>query len=313
MNKARVLSAIGLCTLPVYGFAYDLPGINLGGTSFYDGAPPPQGPGNYLIEYLQFSTTDQFNGPDGKPLALPKQDLDMFVPLTQFIHLSDKKWLGGNIGLTALLPYVAQADMDDGLNGAAIDSNTGVGDLMVGAFLQFDPVMGAEGPIYAQRFEVDVSLPTGDYDASKTINPSSNSFYINPHYAITYWLSPKWTLTSRVSYLWNGKNDDPSAHQNLGAKETQAGQAIHVNFASAYSVTDKLSVGINGYALKQLTNTKVDGASVSGTKEKVWAIGPGLFYAFGQNDSLVANVYFEQGAENRAENERLILRFNHRF
>ncbi|ADZ92926.1 SphA family protein [Marinomonas mediterranea] len=314
MIKSRALIATGLMTLPYSVFAYDLPGINLGATSFYDAAPPPTGPGLYFVEYLQFSTANTLNGANGEPLTLPKQDLDVFVPLTQLIYLSDTKIGNASLGFTGLLPYLAKADVDDGLNNVALDSTTGVGDLTLGAFLQFDPVMGTNGPVFSQRVEFDISIPTGEYDSSKAINPSSNSVYINPYYALTYWLSPRWTASTRISYLWNGKNDDPSpTYSNLGATETQAGQAFHINFASAYAVSNRLSVGLSGYVLNQITNTKANGSDVADTKEEVWAIGPGFQYVLNPNNSIVANVYFEQDAKNRAESDRFILRFNHHF
>jgi hypothetical protein len=301
-----------LLTLPITAMAYDLPGVNLGGTSFYDGAPAPQGPGWYLVEYLQSITADTLKGGDGKALSLPKQDLDLFVPLTQILYASDEKTGNMTPGYTVLLPWMAKADIDDGLNNAALSGQTGLGDITFGAFLQFDPVMRENGPRYSQRIEVDVTIPTGEYDASKAINPGSNAWNINPYYALTYWLSPRWTASTRVAYLWNGKNDDPSTALNAKS-DSQAGQAIHINFASAYAVTDKLSLGLNGYWLNQITDTKVDGKSVTGRREKVWAVGPGFVYQLGKDDSVIANMYFEQDAVNRAEGNRFVLRFNHHF
>ncbi|WP_421848199.1 SphA family protein [Marinomonas sp.] len=312
MTAFKRVFSCALLTLPISAMAYDLPGVNLGGTSFYDGAPGPQGSGWYLIEYLQSIKTSTLNGSDGKPLSLPKQDLDVFVPLTQLIYVSDKKIDNMTPGYTVLAPFMAKADVDDGMNNNALKGNTGLGDISLGAFLQFDPVMGENGPRYSQRIELDITLPTGDYDASAGINPGSNAFNINPYYALTYWLSPRWTASTRIAYLWNGKNDKPSTALNA-TSDSQAGQAIHINFASAYAVTDTLSLGLNGYWLDQITDTKVDGKSVKGRKEKVWAVGPGLVYQLGKEDSLVANLYFEQDAVNRAEGNRFVLRFNHHF
>lgn len=309
--KRACLSA--LLISPVAAMAYDLPGVNLGGTSFYDGAPAPQGPGWYLVEYLQSINANTLKGSDGNALSLPKQDLNLFVPLTQILYVPNKKISEhATLGYTVLVPWMAKAHVDDGLNNSARSAQTGIGDITLGAFLQFDPVMGDNGPRYSQRVELDVSLPTGEYSANKSINPSNNAWNLNPYYALTYWLTPKWTVSTRIAYLWNGKNDAPSTALNAKS-DSQAGQAVHVNFASAYAVTNKLSLGINGYWLKQITDTKVDGDAVQGRKEKVWAIGPGLMYTLGKEDSLLANLYFEQDAVNRPEGNRFILRFNHHF
>lgn len=302
-----------LLTLPVTAMAYDLPGVNLGGTSFYDGAGGPQGSGWYLIEYMQYLTSDTLNDGNSDPLPLPKQDVDLFIPLTQIIYEPEEHFTENTrLGYTLLLPWIAKQDVDDGLNNAAISAQSGIGDIILGAFLQFDPVMGESGPRYIQRIELDVTLPTGTYDAANSINPGSNAWNISPYYALTYWINPRWTASARVSYLYNGKNEDPSIA--LGARrDSQAGQAVHANFTSAYALTDKLSVGLNGYWLNQITDTKVDGKDVKGRKEKVWAVGPGLVYSFGEQDSVFANAYFEQDAQNRSEGSRFVLRFNHHF
>lgn len=312
MRSTSIMLALGLAGLPVAASAYDLPAVNLGGTSFYDGAPAPNGPGWYAIEYLQSINSKRMNDADGNKLGLPKQDINLFVPLTQVIYQSDLRWGNASPGVTVLLPWVADARVDDGLNHAALDSQTGLGDTIVGAFLQFDPIMGENGPRFSQRIELDVSIPTGSYDRNKAINPGNNFWTINPYYAATLWVTPKWSFSGRLFYLWNGKNDDPST--SLGAShDSQAGQALHANFTTEYALNANMSVGLNGYWLKQITDTQVDGEDVKGRREKVWAIGPGMVYKLGQDDSMFANLYFEQDAENRAQGNRFILRFNHHF
>uniref|UniRef100_UPI0019811DDB transporter n=1 Tax=Pseudomonas viridiflava TaxID=33069 RepID=UPI0019811DDB len=80
-----------------------------------------------------------------------------------------------------------------------------------------------------------------------------------------------------------------------------------------YAVSEQLSVGLNGYWLKQFTDTQVDGHDVSGRKEKVWAIGLGFLYAFSKQNVLTVNSYFEQGAENRTEGNKVVLNFLHKL
>ena len=310
--KKLLLSCSLASAIFTSSYAYDLPGFNVGGTSFYDGAPGPAGSGWYFVEYLQYISADRLNDKDGNSLGLVKEDTDVFVPLSQLIYDTGIKWGNATPGVTVLLPWMAKSDVDDGANNAILSSQTGMGDVTLGAFLQFDPIMGSSGPVFSHRFEIDITVPTGDYDAKNAINPGANAWSVAPYYAATAWLTPKWTASARFIYLWNGKNDDPA--KSLSAtNNSQAGEAMNINFASAYSISKNISLGINGYYLKQLTDTQVDGQDVLGRKEKVRAIGPGMVYNFSKEDSVFANVYFEDGAQNRAEGNRFVLRINHHF
>lgn len=87
-----------------------------------------------------------------------------------------------------------------------------------------------------------------------------------------------------------------------------------MNFASAYEVLEKkIRVGVNGYYLKQITNTEADGRDVSNSKEQVLAIGPGAVYHFSQNNHVFFNAYFETMVENRPKGYRFNLRWTHHF
>lgn len=292
-------------------YAYDLPTVNLGLTSFLDGGLPA-GPGWYAQEYLQNYSASQLNDQNGDKLGLPKSKLHYQVSVTQLSYLSQQRLGNASLGINMLLPWVSKMDMDDGLNHAALKSQSGMGDLMVGPFIQFDPVMGDNGPRFVQRLEFQVNLPTGEYDRNKDINPGSNFWSLDPYWAGTYWFSPKWTASVRFHYLYSFKNSDPSyAFGDVGS--TQAGQALHANFASEYALTPQLRVGLNGYWLKQITDTQVDGKDVEGRREQVWAIGPGAMYSFSQDDHLFANAYFEQDVKNRPDGSRVQVRFVHHF
>lgn len=166
-------------------------------------------------------------------------------------------------------------------------------------------------PVFMHRIEIQTILPTGDYDEKEAINAGANVLSLNPYWAATWFVAPKWTASWRVHYLWNDTNDEPNIP---GARDSQAGQAFHANFATEYELMpNQLRVGINGYYLKQLTESQVDGESVDGGEEEVLGIGPGAMWSFSQDNHIFANIYFETAAENRPEGERFNLRYVHHF
>lgn len=286
-----------LITSPV--IAYDQPAVNLGFTSFLDGGPPA-GPGLYFTEYLQYYSADKLaNHP------APNATVDVTVSLNQLIYQSDQVLLlGGKWGLDVIVPIV---DFNSDLPA----NSTGIGDILVGPYLQWDPIMGKNGPRFMQRVELQTIFPTGRYDSSKALNPGSNFFSFNPYWAATLFVTPQLTTSWRLHYLWNAKNDDPFI--GSGAGETQAGQAIHGNFAVAYEVIPKkLRLGLNGYFMNQIGNSQADGSD-SPAKEKVFAIGPGAIFSLSQDTHIFFNTYFESQAENRPEGDRYLLRLVHHF
>lgn len=321
-SAGLLLAGLGVAMTPL-AQADGLPAVNLGFTSFLDGAPPA-GPGWYVQQYVQIYRNGQIKDDGGDAVRLPtggtppdltfkKAEVDLNIGLTQLVYQSDQPLLlGGKWGMNLMLPY-ASIDLEPEHNLAGLSANSGnLGDILVGPYLQWDPIMGPNGPRFVQRVEFQMIFPTGDYDSDHFLNVSSNVFSFNPYWAATAFLTPKWTASWRLHYLWNAENNDP--YKPLGADDSQAGQAIHLNFASAYEVLpNRLRLGINGYYLKQITEAQVDGRDIRDSEEQVLGIGPGLVYHFSQHDHLFFNAYWETEAENRPEGERFNLRFVHHF
>jgi hypothetical protein len=306
----RLFPIVVLCCvfagLAMSAAAYDLPALNLGFTSFLDGGPPA-GPGFYFTEYLQCYSSNRLTDQNGDKIGPFK--LDVWVSLSQLIYQSDQKvLLGGKWGMDVIMPYVV-FDFDP--HGVPLtDNGSGFGDLLVGPYLQWDPIMGKNGPVFMHRFEFQMLLPTGRYSSNESLNPGSNFFSIDPYWAATWFIVPRWTASWRVHYLWNDENDDPGG----GFNTTQAGQAVHLNFASEYELIPKhLRFGVNGYYLKQITDMQANGSDVSDTREQVIGLGPGFLWHISQNDHIFFNSYVEFGAENRPEGERYNLRWVHHF
>lgn len=301
-----VCLGVALLALPALaGAQQPLPAINLGFTSFLDGAPPA-GPGFYVQEYGQYYSADSLRDQDGNEVPV-LDDVNVWIMLNQLIYQSDQEvLLGGKWGMDFIVPIVA---FD--LSSSVLESTSGIGDIWIGPYLQWDPIMGEKGPIFMHRIELQNIIPVGEYSSKKQLNPGSNFYSFNPYWAGTVFLRPEWTASLRAHYLWNAKNEDPMVP---GADRAQAGQATHLNFATEFEVWPKrLRLGLNAYYLKQFTNVKVDSEGVPNSREQVLGVGPGGVFHISQNDHIFLNTYFEVEAENRTEGTRVNLRWTHHF
>ncbi len=305
--KPKILLLAALLPLPA--LAYEQPSVNLGFTSFVDGGPPA-GPGWYFQQYLQWWSADTFAGPDGGHAFGPfRPELDAYISLTQVVYQSDRDLMGGKWGVNVILPVVSLDLKPDGL---PLTTHSGVGDLLVGPYIQWGPVMGDHGPRYMQRVELQMIFPTGAYNSAYAINAGSNHFSFNPYWSGTVFLGPRWTASLRLHLLLNASNDSPPVI--TGRDSFKAGMAVHANFAVSYAVIEqRLRIGLNGFFFEQIQNTRIDGVKEPGLKERVWALGPGLLYSFSPEDHLFLNAYFETAAENRPEGTRLNARWVHHF
>jgi hypothetical protein len=291
--------------------AYDLPLLNLGATTFLDGLVVK--PGLFVNDYVQYYETDRYTDRTGHRLNLPRQHLSAWANLLQLFWVSDAKIGPGRIALNLVAPVVLSLDTDDGLGRTALSGASGLGDVYIGVAYQFEPIMGPSGPSFAQRVELDAILPVGDYDRSRAINPGNNAFALNPSYAFTWFATPRLSISARLHYLYNFENGAPPFAFGTEVHEVQAGQVLHANLSLEYAVTEHLRLGVNGYALKQITDTRADGHALSGRREQVLAIGPGALVALDADTALFINGYVEGFAENRTEGFRLNIRWARRF
>jgi len=305
--KRRLCLASATCLvltllLASSAWAYHQPLLNLGFTSFMDGAPPA-GPGWYISEYLAYYSAYRLEGAEMAGVSDPK--LEMWVNLNQFLYQSDTPVLfGGKWGVDIIVPFVS-------IHGEPLplpDDNGGLGDVLVGPYLQWDPIMGKNGPIFMHRIELQTIWPTGHYSNEKLLNPGANHFSFDPYWAATFFFTPRWTASWRLHYLWNAENDDAFGPND----KEEPGQAFHANFASSYEVLPKtLRLGVNGYYLTEITKSKVDGAEVG--REEVLGVGPGLLWSLSKDTHVFFNTYFESNVHNRPQGNFFSLRLVHHF
>jgi len=182
--------------------AYDLPSVNLGFTSFVDGGPPA-GPGWYYTQYIQYYS-GKLKDSDGDDLQLPAEftsggikfdtaKINGWIALFQVIYQSDQEvFSGAKWGMDVILPYVfLNVDTDSPM----LDDGNGIGDLLVGPYLQWDPIMGENGPVLLNRVELQVMLPTGKYNENDPgLDASANFFSLDPYWSCTRLLASPLSL-----------------------------------------------------------------------------------------------------------------------
>jgi anthranilate 1,2-dioxygenase (deaminating, decarboxylating) large subunit len=168
----RRISAVVSALLLVAGAAqaYDQPTVNLGLTSFLDGAPPA-GPGFYFAQYGQYYHTQRFTDENGDRVK-PAPDVDVWASLSQLLYQSNQPLLlDGKWGLDLIVPLV---DFKVKKHGLPVGVNDGVlGDIVIGPYLQWDPIIQNGRPVFVQRFELQIIAPTGNFDEDKDLNPGS--------------------------------------------------------------------------------------------------------------------------------------------
>ena len=277
-----------------YLHGYDLPAVNLGATNILDGGPIRPKPGWYIFQYTSYYHANRWTGPDGNNLycgETPKADAISIA--NQFTYQwGNFTFLKASPGVTVGIPVLLYSYVAANTIGIK-NGNTGFGDIVLSAYLQWPTIMRGERPIFAHRVQFNVGFPSGEYmPVPGATNPGKNIYTINPYWAATLYFTPRWTLSWRLYYLWCSKNK---------TTEVRPGDAIHCNYSMAYQVTKKFNVGLNGYFLRQLRNSTLCGEEKPCSKEQAVGVGPGAVYFFSKDLIWFFYAYGEAAVRNRTE------------
>lgn len=296
------LITLGLLTVSPESISgpVSLPPVPLGNTSFEDGIV---GPGFLYEQVIDYYNSDHTRDHNGDKLPGHQRQRTTAV-ITHFAWISDHRLLNARYGAEILLPIThINLNISDGPSG----TRTRPGDLIISPLiLQWDPVNVFGRPFW-QRFDFLMTLPTGDYSAHNKINTGSHLWQFTPYYAFTWLATDNLEVSGRIHYSTFSKNDDVTYAHSI-----QPGSVLHSNWAVSYEVTSGLRLGVAGYYLKQLEDDEINGHKLHDSKEQVIGYGPGAMYKNGNNIFYV-NAYWESGAENRGQGNRIELRYLHPF
>ena len=224
-----------------------------------------------------------------------EDQLDAIIP--RLDYLSPLRIFGGRLGGYIAQPYLRQRVAAFGLSderkawatppSRRSSSGTWAKDLTLAA-------------------AVEVTVPTGKYDAERLANTSNNFYTYKPLFSFTWLPTERTELSLKATYSFNMENHDT---------DYRSGQIFHFDYSASYRVTDNLRLGLNGYYLKQTTDDKQNGETVrvfgfgeevdDGVRGQVFAIGPAVHLTFLKYASARSAGPRNSDVENRPEGDML--------
>jgi hypothetical protein len=297
-----------VCTMtfllaPFLSWAQDpiLPPTNLGITNLQDGNVPATG--WYYMQYIQVYQTNTSKNALGRTITgAPK--VNSILAMQQLVNISKIDFLSGKLGFTIIMPVVSLNVTNNQQAGLLTNPNP-IGDLVVGPLVQWFNKKLFTMDIN-HRFEIDLGLPTGAMSSNYDINPGSNMYRLSAHHTLT--VSPtqnlSFSMRNHINYFFEYRNSP-----------VRSGISYNFNYSGEYKIMKNLYGEVAGYYLRQFEKDSFNGDhnyyrenfGISDTREKVFAIGPGVGYITPSGLFLEAKVLKEYGARNRAEGYRATL------
>ncbi|MBD5805421.1 hypothetical protein AZOA_48770 [Azoarcus sp. Aa7] len=269
-----------------------------GGENFYAGALPP--PGNYFINYFGYYNAKLRDGDGDK---VQGASVRAWFDALRYVKVTDTQILGGSWAMHAIVPIVHQTVK----LGGSSKTVTGLGDIV------FSPLVIAwhAGSLHWVA-ALDIYAPTGDYksgDPRKSIG--ANYWSVEPVFAVSWLPESGWELSAKFMYNFKAKNGDFRPASGAPKMDYESGDEFHVDYAASKRI-GPWAVGLSGYYVKQTTNDKLEGDTLSsalgpwssGRKGEAFAIGPSVSYTTKTGTMLMAHWQHETEAENRFRGDK---------
>jgi hypothetical protein len=253
--------------------------------------PPP---GLYVRDYNVGYYANQVNGPSGSDLNVPGMDVGVYANVPRIIWITDTKFLGGYVGVDALVPLTYKTISQ---GGAGMDS-FGVGDLFAEGTLswhikQFDFSFGA-----------GVWMPTGD--APPPPVTAGNGYWTPMLTAGATWFIDQqktWAVSALNRYEFNTEQD---------GNDITPGQAYTLEWGVSKTLNQTIDVGVVGYYQQKVTTDS--GVGSTNIRDRVAAVGPEISVAFPKPMLFVSLRYlYEFMAEARLQGHTFGLTLTKRF
>lgn len=230
-----------------------------------------------------------------------------YLPLPTLLWVIDGKVAGGNLAFSATAPIgykkVSANSLLDKPFGVPIAlgfdrDNWAFGDPVVGATL------GWHSAKLHYSLATLVNIPAGQWQLGNPVSIGFHRLAVDETGALTY-LDPKTglELSGAIGITFNAKNNDT---------DYKTGTEIHFEWAAMKHLSHTVSLGLHGYAYKQIGADSGSGALLGPFKGRVFALGPALDYTFKIGKTpVVTNLRYlhEFGVENRLKGDVGFLNF----
>lgn len=243
----------------------------------------------WLQSYNVFYHADSFKDGKGADLV-PGFEANIAASAARVFHTWDTE-IGPFTWSSAFVLPLVRADVSTAFSGS---TDFGVGDLTL------SPVyLGWSNPEknFFAYGGVDFYIPTKS-------DVSNDVFSFVPNMNLTWFATSKLEFSTSFGAEFHTTNTDTDYH---------SGSLAYLEWALNYRAFESLpalTVGVQGYALKQFTDDKIAGSKVGdGFRSQALAVGPQITYNFG--DVAVAVRWdHEFDVKNRPEGDKFWIAFN---
>jgi hypothetical protein len=253
--------------------------------------PPP---GVYVRDYNYFYWADRLNGTSGKNNGPPDFDAFTYANIPRVIWITDTKFLGGYLGVDALLPLV-----DQHVKAGGFDSSTfGIGDFFGEGTLSWHP----------KQFDIAIGsgvwAPTGDSAPQPTTRIGKGFWTFMQTAGVTWYADEEKTLAVSVLNRYEFSTEQRDT-------DVIPGQTYTLEWGVSKSLCKESDLGLVGYYQQQVNPN--EGATWN-SRSRVAAVGPEVSFMFPKQMFFVSVRYnYEFMAESRAQGNAVTLTLTKRF
>lgn len=269
-----------------------------GSENWVAGALPP--PGTYFLNYFGYYHADALRNGDGD--KVPGTGVSAWFDAMRVVKVTNTQILGGSWAVQAILPIVHQR-----LTLGDSETVTGIGDML------FSPlVIGWHAGNLHWVFALDFFAPTGKYESGRPLESIGTNYWsVEPVLAVTWISDTGWELSGKFMYNIKAKNKDFRPAPGAPKMDYESGREFRIDYLAGKRF-GPWGMGLSGYYLKQTTNDKLDGDTISaalgpwssGRKGSVFAIGPSVSYTTKGGTMFIGQWQHETDAENRFQGDK---------